>query len=228
MAKIINKYVKFFMAFTLIVFLGTTNIEKVNAEEKLRVEFSTLSFETFDYKPNEVHIEKEINNGIEIASIIDNKTNKVLETISVEKQDKNLRSVDGPYVFVRDKFYDQASVRLSIHADVYASGSFFSINSISGTQLSIAPNTAKDYLGYYRASRYFIEDGYSSAYSATNKFPTSTINYTASGNLTIAIENTDGGSIGAQWIAGFNVEHSTTSTSYARRYFSFTGSIGCL
>lgn len=221
----LKKCLVFFFCFLLIVISITGLCFQLEGNVPLIIHFNSLTFETYDYDPSEVTVHQSVDDEVEIAEIVDIETNEKLETMKVEKNDEKLEVIDGPYTFTRDKVLDQAIVRVSINADIYASDSVFRIDSINESNIFLIPQFEE---GDLLANKCYIEDGFVTAYSDTGDFPTSKMNYTASGNLTIALDNTIGVRVGSPKFLGFCFESKSTSTSYIREYFSFSGTIDCV
>lgn len=133
----------------LLVLLST--VVYLNAKEKdLNVEYTDFKYVTRDYNPKAVHIAYNKTDSKEEASVIDNKTGDVLETMTVTKLKETGNTY--PYMFTRSKVLGGTTVDFNVLVEIYEKGSFRQINSYQNSYLQIKKAVTRTYIEDYNAN----------------------------------------------------------------------------
>ena len=177
------------MIFVLsISFLPTNSINAAQVEnKKINVHFDNFSFSTSVYDRDNVHITYTKKNNTTIARIIENGTNKVLETMKctpvnsskssnkVKALYSNYSDYTSYYTIQRSVYKGPVTVTMQVYVELYKQGSFSCINSICGQDMMITNgNTA------------YLSNVNTFARSTSGSFPCSEIEYV--GNAVVTIE----------------------------------------
>lgn len=188
-----------------------------NNPADLVVEFSNFSYTTSEYSPNQVLVEYENDENYEKAFIKDQTTDKILETITVEKPVKNAEKL---HTFTRSRSYGDTKVEMAISVEMYSEGSFRQINRIISKTLQIPASVTET----------IIEDGAAcAAVSTTDCFPTDSLYFSYSGSLLATVDtktDEDTETIEkALLTSGFSIGGRTKDEVYYRRTFDNSGKI---
>ena len=145
-----KKYKKTAVLLSILLVIFST-VVYLNAKEKdLNVEYSDFKYVTRDYNPKAVHIAYNKTGSKEEASVIDNKTGDVLETMTVTK----LKGTGNtyPYMFTRSKVLGGTTVDFNVLVEIYENGSFRQINSYKDSYLQIKKAVTRTYIEDYNAN----------------------------------------------------------------------------
>lgn len=196
----------------LLVMLST--VVYLNAKEKdLNVEYTDFKYVTRDYNPKAVHIAYNKTDSKEEASVIDNKTGDVLETMTVTKLKETGSTY--PYMFTRSKVFGGTTVDFNVLVEIYENGSFRQINSYKDSYLQIKKAVTRTYIEDYNANVW-----------SPKGFPTVELFYAYNCSLNAEVYTGDDASVVSDLLdGGFNEMYTERNIIYFSQILNSVGTI---
>lgn len=170
-----------------------------------------VTVEDYGIKNPEVIYSK---NGLtEVAIVVNPLTGETIETMELISDGS--RATVTSHTLRRTAVFAKTTVQLTVHIELYNSGSFRQVNSVKGSSLSVTN----------AISNTTIEDKSVNVWSPTG-FPTVSLKYAYSGTLTAKINSSASAQVGTSLQgAGFSFSGTISGFTYYRYPFYQNGTI---